>query len=490
MRMFTDEESRSLPVSGLDLGMFGQRLRHIRRARGLTLAELGERVGRAPSALSLLENGRREPKLSLIEALAAALSVPADELMSKQPPSRRAQLEIALADAQRDPMLADLGLPPLRVGAKVPNDVLEHVLAMHAELRRQRGRSTATPEEARVANADLRSMMGERGNYFAEIEQAAADALAPVGYSGGALSQGMLLSVVSHHGFAVRYVQDLPRSARSVTDLRHRRIYLRQESLGMHTPRAVLLQTLGHFVLGHSTPADFGDFLRQRVEANYFAAAVLVPEQAAAQFLRGAKAARDLSVEDLRDVFSVSYEMAAHRFTNLATHHLGLPCHFVKNDEGGIIYKAYENDGVVFPADPTGAIEGQRMCRQWSGRQVFSASDRFSPYFQYSDTPSGTYWCTALVDSGRERGFAITLGVPYDDSRWFRGRDTKLRTTSGCPSGECCQRPPAALAARWDGMAWPSARAHSHVLLALPSGSFPGVDESDVFEFLDRQAAS
>ncbi len=84
--------------------MFGQRLRHIRRARGLTLAELGERVGRAPSALSLLENGRREPKLSLIEALAAALSVPADELMRRQPPSRRAQLEMALADAQRDPV--------------------------------------------------------------------------------------------------------------------------------------------------------------------------------------------------------------------------------------------------------------------------------------------------------------------------------------------------------------------------------------------------
>src|SRR2546430_9963978 len=42
------------------------------------------------------------------------------------------------------------------------------------------------------------------------------------------------------------------------------------------------------------------------------------------------------------DVFSVSYEMAAHRFTNLATHHLGLPCHFVKSDESGIIYKRSE----------------------------------------------------------------------------------------------------------------------------------------------------
>jgi XRE family transcriptional regulator, fatty acid utilization regulator len=486
VRKFTDEESQSFPVSGLDLDLFGQRLRHFRRARSLTLAELGERVGRAPSALSLLENGRREPKLSLIEALAAALSVPADELMRKQPPSHRAQLEIALAEAQRDPALADLGLPPLRVGAKVPSEVLEHILALQSELRRQRAKPTATPEEARAANADLRIMMSERGNYFAEIEAAADKALAPVGYSGGALSQGMLLSVVSHHGFSVSYVQDLPRSARSVTDLRNRRIYLKQEPLGVHTPRAVLLQTLGHFVLGHSAPADFGEFLRQRVEANYFAAAVLVPEQAAAKFLQEAKNARDLSVEDLRDVFSVSYEMAAHRFTNLATHHLDIPCHFVKNDEGGIIYKAYENDGVVFPADPTGAIEGQRMCRQWSGRQVFAAADRFSPYYQYSDTPSGTYWCQALVDSGRERGFAITLGAPYEHSRWFRGRDTTVRMQSRCPDPDCCQRPPAALAARWDGMAWPSARAHSHILVALPSGSFPGVDETDVFEFLDR----
>jgi predicted transcriptional regulator len=403
--------------------------------------------------------------------------------MRRQPPSRRAQLEIALAEAQRDPSCADLGLPPLRAGARVPSEVIEHILALHGELRRQRVKPTATPEEARSANADLRGMMRDRDNYFAEIEEAAAGALATVGYSGGALSHGMLLSVVSRHGFSVRYVPDVPISARSVTDLRNRRIYLRQESLGMHTPRAVLLQTLGHFVLGHAAPADFAEFLRQRVEANYFAAAVLVPERAAAGFLAEAKATRELSVEDLRDVFSVSYEMAAHRFTNLATHHLGVPCHFVKNDAAGLIYKAYENDGVLFPADEAGSIEGQRMCRFWSGRQVFSAADKLSPYCQYSDTPSGTYWCTAQVDPG---GFAITLGVPYEDSRWFRGRETTRRTASACPDGDCCQRPPAPLAARWDGQAWPSARAHSHVLLALPAGSFPGVDDADVYEFLER----
>ena len=368
----------------------------------------------------------------------------------------------------------------------MPTEVIEHLLALYDEVRKQQVKPTATPEEARLANTGLRQMMRDRDNYFAGIEQAAAQALAPVSYSGGALSQGMLLSVVSHHGFSVRYVQDLPRSARSVTDLRNRRIYLRQESLGVHTPRAVLLQTLGHFVLGHSTPTDFADFLRQRVEANYFAAAVLVPEQAAVTFLQHAKDSKNLSVEDMRDVFSVSYEMAAHRFTNLATHHLDLPCHFVKNDAGGTIYKAYENDGVVFPADGTGAIEGQRMCRLWSGRQIFSAADRFNPYYQYSDTPSGTYYCVASIDSGSDRGFAITLGVSFDDARWFRGRDTTKRTKSTCPDPSCCLRPPARLAARWDGMAWPSARAHSHILSALPFGSFPGVDEADIYTFLER----
>jgi XRE family transcriptional regulator, fatty acid utilization regulator len=486
---FADEDSSSFteqPGSAQDLLTFGRRLRHLRRTRGLTLAELGARVGRAPSALSMLENGRREPKLSLLSALADALGVSSEELLRKDPPSRRAQLEIALEEAQRDPVYRELGLPHLRVTARVPTDVLEHITTLYAELRRQRSKPTATPEEARAANAELRLMMRERDNYFASIERTAADALRSAGYTGGALSQGLLLSVVSRHGFSVRYVNDLPRSVRSLTDLRSHRIYVKQEPVGMHSARTVLLQALGHFLLGHSEPRDFADFLRQRVEANYFAAAVLVPEQAAVPFLLAARDSRDLSVEDLRDVFSVSYEMAAHRFTNLATHHLGLPCHFVKNDESGVIYKAYENDGLIFPADASGAIEGQRMCRRWSGRQVFAADDRFSPLYQYSDTPAGTYFCVAHVEPGRERGFAVTLGVPYEHSRWFRGRETTIRHKSSCPDGDCCQRPPAGLAARWEGMAWPSARAHSHILSALPAGSFPGVDEADVYEFLER----
>ena len=51
-------------------------------------------------------------------------------------------------------------------------------------------------------------------------------------------------------------------------------------------------------------------------------------------------------------------------------------------------------------------------------------------------------------------------------------------------------RPPAELTQRWEGYAWPSARGNSHILAALPPGSFPGVDEADVYTFLERHALS
>ncbi|PRW64145.1 XRE family transcriptional regulator [Actinopolyspora mortivallis] len=487
MSEFTDDSEKESGTFSTeqDLLVFGQRLRHMRKAAGLTLSELGKRVDRAPSQLSLLENGHREPKLSLLRSLAAALGSSVDELMSKKPPNRRAELEIAVEQAQLDPLYQQLDVPPLKISKRVPTEVLEHVLALYEELRRRETKRVATPEEARAANAELRAMMREHGNYFPEIEKSAGQILHRVGYHGGPLSEGLIQSIATHLGYGLRFVTDLPRSVRSVTDLRHKRIFLRRESLGMHSPRTILLQTLGHLTLGHRQPRDFADFLRQRVEANYFAAAVLIPETPAVEYLRQAKAERDLAVEDLRDVFSVSYEMAAHRFTNLATQYLDLVCHFVRNDETGIIYKAYANDGLEFPADPTGAIEGQRMCRYWAGRQVFSSPDRYSTYYQYTDKPGATHWCVAHVDPSRGRDFAITLGVPYTESRWFRGRETTNHSKSGCPHGECCQRPPAELANRWQGMVWPSARAHSHVLSALPSDTFPGVDEADVYAFLE-----
>ena len=473
----------------LDLVTLGQRLRHVRRTKGLTLEQLSAAVGRAPSQLSLIENGRREPRLSLLQAIAASLGVPLGDLLRPEPPSRRAGLEIELEHAQRAPAYAALGLPVVRAGKRLPVDALESLVGLHRELARLHAEQSATPEVARRANAELRQRMRERDNYFPDIEQAAATVLRSVRHTTGPLSQRGILDIAAQLGFTLHYVGDLPGSTRSVTDLRHRRIYLPQVATGRgHDPRAVVLQTLGHFVLGHHDPQDYGDFLRQRVEANYFAAALLMPEKFATDFLRQAKDDRALAIDDFRDAFGVSHETAAHRFTNLVTHHFGIPVHFMRVHESGTVYKAYENDRVTFPADVTGAIEGQPVCRWWAARTVFAAPDRYSAFYQYTDTPTGTYWCTVHVESTRSGEFSVTVGTPYEHARWFRGGDTTRRTTSSCPDPACCRQPPPALVDRWAGHAWPSARVHSHLLAALPPGTFPGVDATDVYEFLQRRA--
>ncbi|MDH5373229.1 MAG: helix-turn-helix domain-containing protein [Acidimicrobiia bacterium] len=472
----------------IDPLVFGHRLRHFRREANLTLDDLGARVGKPAPYLSTIETGKREPKLSLISALAAALDMPLTALLDPTPPSRRARLEIAFERIQAEALYRDLTLPDLKVSAKLPDEVLETIVGLFEGLRDRAQIRAATPEEARRENADLRHHQRNLGNYFEDIEAVTKPALEAIGYSGsGALSQRDLLDLASHFGFTIHAAGDVPHAVRSVTDLRSNRIFIPQRNaLRTRAARSVVLQTLGHFVLGHTDPTGFGDFLRQRLEANYFAGAMLVPESAAIPFLSAARDDRDLSVEDLKERFYVSYEMAAHRFTNLATEHLGIAVHMIRSDEEGIIWKAYENDGVPFPVDPSGAIEGQRLCRHWGTRMVFQSEDKFSIHYQYTDTPAGTFWSSTHVEADREPFHAITVGTSFNQAKWFRGRDTDNHTVSACPDGDCCRRPPQDLIARWEGLVWPSTRPHSHVLAALPAGTFPGVDMTEIYEFLER----
>lgn len=473
----------------LDLVTLGRQIRHTRKARGRTLGELAQAVDRAPSLLSQIENGKREPRLALLRSIAAELDITVTELMSSEPPSHRAGLEIAFEHAQQSPLYTALGLPEVSVNGKLPTPALEAMVGLFNELHNATREKAATPEEARRANAELRLHMRERDNYFAEVEQVASEISTAVGHTNGPLTERGITDLTSHLGFTLHRVADLPSATRSITDLRNRRIYLPMSNRGSHDPRTIVLQTLGHFALQHKDPVDYADFLRQRVEANYFAAALLMPESAAVDFLERAKAERRLAIEDLRDVFSVSYETAAHRFTNLATHHLGLPVHFMRVSEDGVIYKAYENDDVTFPADVTGAIEGQIVCRYWAARAVFNAADRYASHYQYTHMGRGTYWCTTHVERTPEGEFAIDVGVPYEHSKWFQGRETSKQATSKCPDPSCCRRPPAELSQRWSKYAWPSARVHSHLLAALPPGTFPGVDDTDVYSFLERYSA-
>src|SRR5690625_2795749 len=204
----------------------GRNIRERRRELGLTLAEVATAIDRAPSQLSTIENGRREPKLSLLRVLAQVLQTTVDELLSAEELGERAELEVAVERAQRGPVFAALGIEPIRVSSATSDETLKAIHALHQEVERLHSERAATPEEARRANTELRADMRVRSNYYEELEELAGGLLRSVGYPGGPVSQQIVAEIAQRQGFTLHYVNDLPHSTRSVIDKKNGRIYL------------------------------------------------------------------------------------------------------------------------------------------------------------------------------------------------------------------------------------------------------------------------
>ena len=474
------------PQSSLTLVTLGARIRHVRTTKGLTLAQLAELVGCSPSFLSQVENGRREAKISFLTKLTEALDVSLGELTQPKAPTERVALELALRRIQDSTEARHLSIPKVHIGARLPNDALKALLAsykwmLHEGLER-------SPEAARNANIALHEEMRAVNNYLPNIEEVVDTINRAVGHSRGPLLYSGVEDIARYLGFTLAYVNDLPTAARSITDLRNRRIYLSSSTRSDRDPRLIILRALGEQTMNHQIPANIYEHLQQRIRANYFATAILMPREAVLEYLRPAARNYDLSLSDLRDLFSVTYEMAAHRLTNLITEFMDIPVHFLRVGKDGIIYKVYSNDGIVFPTDSMGNVEGQLVCRHFGARSAFTSEDPFGPHYQYTDTPTGTYWAVSKVEAYRSGDFSISMGTTLSSAKYFRGHDTSNRAVSRCPDPTCCHVPQAELRERWAAYAWPSVRAHSHLLAAMPPGAFPGLDDREVYEFLDRHA--
>ena len=70
----------------MEEGYWLSNLRRIRRYRELSQAELARRVGISVAALALIEQGEREPRLSVALKIAEVLGVTIDELTGRKPP--------------------------------------------------------------------------------------------------------------------------------------------------------------------------------------------------------------------------------------------------------------------------------------------------------------------------------------------------------------------------------------------------------------------
>ena len=82
--------------------MLGARIGALRRARGLSQAELARLLKISPSALGMYEQGRREPSAALLVAIAREFHVSIDYLLTGQPGKNTDFLLNELLDAAQE----------------------------------------------------------------------------------------------------------------------------------------------------------------------------------------------------------------------------------------------------------------------------------------------------------------------------------------------------------------------------------------------------
>ncbi|MGN6501189.1 MAG: helix-turn-helix domain-containing protein [Tsuneonella sp.] len=103
------ELAPSAPVSGG--GTLGSRLQQLRKARGLTLANLADALGVSKPTVWAWEHGKARPVEGRFDALAAALGVGRDELT----PSRSSAVSDELVDRCRSQIAEAAGVGPANV---------------------------------------------------------------------------------------------------------------------------------------------------------------------------------------------------------------------------------------------------------------------------------------------------------------------------------------------------------------------------------------
>ncbi len=202
-----------------------------------------------------------------------------------------------------------------------------------------------------------------------------------------------------------------------------------------------------------------------------------------------AKKEKRLAIEDFRDAFGVTHEAAALRFTNLATSHLDMTLHFLRVGGDGALLKGYENDGLRLPTDVTGLDRGPvglQEVERAHGVRAHQPHDRVLPVHRHAGGhvlvrhADRAHGCRGVLDHRRR---AVRAGevVP-------RARDDAAGVVDAAPTRAAAAARPTDSPSAGPAQAWPSARLHAHVLSPLPSGTFPGVDDAEVYEFLEAHA--
>lgn len=438
-----------------DTRPIGPVIRRLRRERGMTQADLAQKLDISPSYLNLIENGRRPPTADVLLRMAARLGLDLGALQRDG-----AVVESDLIESLSDPMFDDLKLTAaeVREAAQTHPNVARAFTKLYrafTDARRSAERlaerltddDDETPDEGGLlmASEAVSDLLQSHSNHFPQLEAAAERVWADAELGTENLYSRLVAYIERAHGvrIVVRAMGPNPRSLRRF-DPPSRTLELsdalpfRSRTFQIAHQLALLtLETeMGH-IAAHRNLGDDAKRLLRVVLANYFAAAVMMPYDA----FRAAAEAERYDIEVLSHRFRSGFEQVCHRLTTLRRPGAeGVPFHFLRVDTAGNISKRFSGSGIRF-ARYSGA------CPRWV---VFRAGQTPGAIqVQISRMPDGATYFSIARTIHREMGgwhtrraiMAVELGCELKYARrlvYADGLDLAAYTTA-VPVGVTCR---------------------------------------------------
>ena len=448
----------------------GDRVREVRGRYGYSQAIMAQRLGISISYLSQIESGDRPLTAAVVSALSR--SFPVD--WSDVTPEDGSAVTIAALDAGTDPSIPTARLTDEAVfrGVKQQPLVTRRMIALHAAFRRSQDQLRVLDDRVQSGGGlhlpweEVRDWFQSTDNYIDLLDRYAEQVAARLEIAGNPLAT-LTRCLNETHG--IRFVEE---ASELVQQLRRFDEAERELVIGARQPVETqsfqlahqLMQLEGREIVDQVVAeaplrSDAARSLLRVGLGNYAAGALLMPY---GRFRAEAKRLRH-DIDELRHLFSVSFEQACHRLSTLQrpSQH-GVPFFFCRVDMAGNVTKRHSATRLQF-------AQFGGTCPLMAVHEAVAIPDRIFP--QLAETPDGTRYVsiakglTKPTTSFRRppRRYAVALGCEVEHAALFvyadgldlsgQGSATPIGPSCRiCPRQDCEQRafPPAGRELRVD----------------------------------------
>ncbi len=421
--------------------IFGFKAKYLRQQQELSLEELAERAGLSKSYLHDIEKGKKYPKVDKINAMAEALGVDYDFMVSTRA-SKKLQpiVDLLTSDFVKEFPLELFGISPdklFELFSNTPDKVNAFISTIFKITRNYQ------MQREHLYLSALRSYQDMYDNYFEELEHAVEEFRAAFKVKGTLPYTPLFLEKLLGEQYGIRVDrQAMPRKP----ELREQRSFYSAEQKVLFLNQG-LSSAQENFLLGRELAFQFlklverpyftrivrtdsFERLLNNFRASYFSVALLMDEAHMVEDIRALAQEPHWNSEAflaLLEKYDVTPEMLLQRLTNLLPHHFGIKGLFfirLVSDEELQHFRMTKELHLSQLHNPYANELNEHYCRRWVSVNIIKKSQAQqqlhndpSPIAdaqisQYWETPN-RYLCLSVAkpNSRNGGGVSVTVGL-------------------------------------------------------------------------------